>query len=192
MGKPVRDLFIGLGSNVGDRVDHLIYAARQIATRIASGEQTQLSSLYETVPVGMGDQPLFLNAVVRCTSAIEPRELLQELQNVERERGRDRALEVRFGPRPLDLDVLLLGTAVLCHEELCVPHPRMTERGFVLIPLLELSPELQCPRRGTAYRQDLAQLEDQGVRRFRSDRWLAAAEACSGSEAGWRRENGER
>ncbi len=137
--------YIALGSNVGDRERNLDRAWDMMA---ATGSDRRLSSLYETEPMYVTDQPLFLNAVGRIHSALAPREMLAALHEIEAGLGRDRGRETRMGPRTIDLDILLCGDLVIQEPDLIIPHPRMTERGFVLVPLLEISPRLRDPAHG--------------------------------------------
>ena len=153
---------IGLGSNLDDPVRQV----RQALQELGGLAHTQLlasSSLYRTAPVGKLDQPDFINAVAMLDTALSPRELLQELLALEAHHGRVRG--ERNGPRTLDLDLLLLGDLVLHEPGLEVPHPRMHERAFVLLPLEQVSPDAVIPGRGSV--KDLkARLADQGVIRL--------------------------
>ena len=151
--------YIALGSNVGDREKNLRSAWEMMA---AKGTDRLLSSLYETEPMYLMDQPLFLNAVGRIRSALHPRDLLEALHGIESELGRDRIRETRMGPRTIDLDILLCGDVVIQEPDLIIPHPRMTERGFVLVPLLEISPRLADPRTGALF-SDILPGRGQGV-----------------------------
>jgi 2-amino-4-hydroxy-6-hydroxymethyldihydropteridine diphosphokinase len=135
--------YLGLGSNVGDRRAHLQAAVS--ALRDHGVEVQGLSSLYETEPVGeIVDQPDFLNAAVRIRTGLEPEELLDLCKAIEVEHGRMLG-GPRHGPRPLDVDLLLLGDLELHTERLTLPHPEVTSRRFVLEPLLELDPALRLP-----------------------------------------------
>lgn len=137
-GGPARRAFIGLGSNLGDRRAEL---ARAVATLCAKGDVTAVSPLYETAPVGGPEgQPPYLNAVVELSTADSPRVLLERCRALEATAQRVRT--VRFGPRTLDADVLVVGDEQIDEPDLCVPHPRMLERRFVLAPLRDLAPEL--------------------------------------------------
>jgi 2-amino-4-hydroxy-6-hydroxymethyldihydropteridine diphosphokinase len=107
------------------------------------------SSLYSTEPVGFAAQPRFVNAVVALETELEPKELLRSLLAIEKEFGRDRAVGIRNGPRTLDLDILLFGELVIGEPGLEIPHPRLAERAFVLIPLNDIAPDAIVPRAGT-------------------------------------------
>lgn len=131
---------IGLGSNLGDRWRYLLFAVQQID---GLGEVVATSSVYETEPIGEVEQGSFLNAVVVLETRLDARHLLRELQAIESEAGRQRA--TKWGPRTLDLDLLIYGREQLAEVGLAVPHPRLTERRFVLEPLLEAWPEVELP-----------------------------------------------
>ena len=135
--------YLGLGSNVGDRAGHLRAAVAMLGQRGAEVEA--VSSAYGTEPVGeVLDQPDFLNAAIRIQTELEPEELLDLCKAIEAERGR--ALDApRHSPRPLDVDLLLLGELELSTDRLTLPHPEVTTRRFVLAPLLELDPDLALP-----------------------------------------------
>ncbi|WP_229776715.1 2-amino-4-hydroxy-6-hydroxymethyldihydropteridine diphosphokinase [Alicyclobacillus cellulosilyticus] len=129
--------YIGLGSNLGDRLHHLAFAVRSLRA-LAAGDLV-CSAVYETKPVGWIDQPDFLNMVVRLETDRSPRSLLSALMAIEHQAGRVRT--VRFGPRTLDLDILLYADTYVCFADLQIPHPRMWERAFVVVPLAELHPD---------------------------------------------------
>jgi 2-amino-4-hydroxy-6-hydroxymethyldihydropteridine diphosphokinase len=135
--------FIGLGSNLGDRQALLEEALRRLDAD-PSVTVKAVSVFRETEPVGVVDQPRFLNAAAAVETTLEPRELLDRLLAVELALGRDRSGE-RWGPRTVDLDLLLFGDLVVDEPGLTVPHPRLHERRFVLEPLLELDPALALP-----------------------------------------------
>ena len=149
--------YLGLGSNVGDREGHLRAAIELL--RKGGVEVEAVSSTYETEPVGeVLDQPDFLNAAIRVRTDLEPEELLDVCKSVEAERGR--VLDApRHSPRPLDVDLLLLGDLELRTDRLTLPHPEVRSRRFVLAPLLELDPELALPD-GTRLADSLAALPD--------------------------------
>lgn len=152
---PTRTAYLGLGSNVGDRTQHLRAAIAMLRER--GVEVLAVSSTYETEPVGeILDQPDFLNAAVRIQTDLEPEALLGLCKEIEVERGR--TLDApRHSPRPLDVDLLLVGDLELATERLTLPHPEVTSRRFVLAPLLELDPELSLPD-GTHLVDALAEL----------------------------------
>ena len=146
MAKPVgerRTGYLGLGSNVGDAAGHLRAAVELLE---AEGVEVEaVSSAYVTEPVGeILDQPDFLNAAVRIRTELEPEALLDACKRVEAERGRRFDLP-RHSPRPLDVDLLLLGDLELKTDRLTLPHPEVRARRFVLVPLLELDPDLALP-----------------------------------------------
>jgi 2-amino-4-hydroxy-6-hydroxymethyldihydropteridine diphosphokinase len=135
--------FIGIGSNVGNRKE---FCRRAVALlEMTPGvEVTRVSSLYETTPVGGPPQRSFVNLVVEIKCDLAPRELLEVCRRVEERLGREPS-EIRWGPRVVDLDVLLLGDQKVNEVDLEIPHPRMAQRRFVLAPLLELDPDLEDP-----------------------------------------------
>jgi 2-amino-4-hydroxy-6-hydroxymethyldihydropteridine diphosphokinase len=134
-------IYLSLGSNLGDRAGNLeraIAALPEIGVRVL-----RRSSLYETEPVDFLEQPWFLNCVVQAETSLEPRQLLEDLQAIERNLGSKKL--VPRGPRIIDLDILFYGTDVIHTEGMVIPHPRLAERRFVLVPLSELAPELCHP-----------------------------------------------
>ena len=137
------EAWIGIGSNVGDRVGFCRRAVEEL--RATEGVSvTAVSSLYETSPVGGPPQRSFVNAVVRIATTLEPRALLGSCRSIEERIGRD-ASDIRWGPRVIDVDVLLYGEEKISEPDLEIPHPRMAARRFVLVPLLEIEPELTDP-----------------------------------------------
>ena len=147
--------YIGLGTNLGDRELNL----RRALERLEELGPVRASSFRETDPVGVTDQPKFLNAAAELATNLSPRELLERLLEIERGLGRDRATERRWGPRVIDLDLLLFGEEAIDEPGLTVPHPRLADRRFVLEPLCELNEDLALPD-GTRVRDLLAsQLE---------------------------------
>jgi 2-amino-4-hydroxy-6-hydroxymethyldihydropteridine diphosphokinase len=154
--------YLGLGSNQGDRLYNL-RAARDVLVQYEVVVEAA-SSVYETAPQGeVLDQPDFLNAVLRVRTALGPEELLEAAKGVERDLGRV-AGGVRHGPRPIDVDVLLLGDLEYSSDRLTLPHREVTSRRFVLEPLLELDPELTLPG-GAPLAPHLDAVSDQPVRR---------------------------
>jgi len=148
---------IGLGSNVGDRAAHL-RAGVEALRHAASTSLLGVSAFIETLPVGPVTQDPFLNAAAAIETTMPPRELLNFLHRVERSRGRDRETEVRWGPRTLDLDLLLYDDLVIDEPGLHVPHPRMHERRFVLEPLAKVLPDALVPGYGLSVRTLLGRL----------------------------------
>jgi 2-amino-4-hydroxy-6-hydroxymethyldihydropteridine diphosphokinase len=136
--------YVGLGANVGDR-EETIRRAVGLLDAEEGIELVAVSTLRETDPVGYADQPPFLNGAAAMDTELEPRRLLERLLAVERELGRVRAEGPRYGPRTIDLDLLLYGDLVLDEPGLTVPHPRLAERRFALEPLHELDPGLRLP-----------------------------------------------
>jgi 2-amino-4-hydroxy-6-hydroxymethyldihydropteridine diphosphokinase len=155
---------LGLGSNLGDRRAQLQAAVDALAARAVVVQAS--SSVYETAPVGeVRDQPAFLNACLRVATALEPEALLDAAKAVEVDLGRDLEGAVRHGPRPIDVDLLLLGGREHASARLRVPHPELVRRRFVLVPLLELDFGLRTPA-GTRLADVLATLPvEDGVRR---------------------------
>ncbi len=157
---------IGLGSNLGDRLGYLRLAVSRLGSL---GEVVRTSSLYETAPVGGPAQDPFFNAVVLIQTSLEPWPLLQGLHRIENEAGRTR--QVRWGPRTLDLDLLVYDGQALETEVLTIPHPRARDRAFVLIPLAEVWPEAGL---GSATAGDLAESVARTDVRLISRVWTAA------------------
>jgi len=155
--------YLGLGANLGDRRAGLQAAVDALPRH--GVEVVESSSVYETEPVGeVLDQPPFLNAAVRIETTLGPEDLLDACKAVERELGREPA-GPRHGPRPIDVDLLLLGEAPYASQRLTLPHREVTSRRFVLVPLLELDPDLRTPE-GTALADALERLPEAGwVRR---------------------------
>lgn len=162
-------IYLGLGSNLGEREANLKEAARRIA---ALGLTiTRASSIYETEPVGYADQPWFLNQVIEVASAAPraPAELLESLLLIEREMGR--RASVKDGPRLIDIDLLLYGDIVLSQAGIILPHPRMHLRRFVLEPMAEIAPGVEHPAFGETMAEMLSALEDSStVRVYKAGR----------------------
>jgi 2-amino-4-hydroxy-6-hydroxymethyldihydropteridine diphosphokinase len=149
--------YLGLGSNVGDRVSNLRAAVEGLRARGVTVDA--VSRGYETEPVGeILDQPDFLNIAIRIKTELEPEELLDACKAVEADAGRDFNAP-RHSPRPVDVDLLILGDIEMSSERLTLPHREASSRRFVLIPLLELDPELTLPD-GTKLADSLAKLGD--------------------------------
>lgn len=137
--------YIALGANLGDPVETLL-AAIEALRDLPNSQLLVSSSLYRTAPVGLRNQPDFINAVVSVETLLGPRQLLDELFAIEARFGRRRSIP--NAPRTLDLDLLLHGTTISDDPELTLPHPRMHERAFVLVPLAEIAPALELPKYG--------------------------------------------
>jgi 2-amino-4-hydroxy-6-hydroxymethyldihydropteridine diphosphokinase len=161
--------YIALGSNLGDREKILTTATDRLGRL---GRVVARSSLYETEPVGYRDQPAFLNAVLGLETKLEPLPLLHALLSIERELGRDRSQGVHNGPRTLDLDLLLVGDAIVAGKELTLPHPALSQRRFVLAPLAEIAPQLRHPQLKQTMADLLAYLPIEGENRVSSVRRL--------------------
>jgi 2-amino-4-hydroxy-6-hydroxymethyldihydropteridine diphosphokinase len=175
-------IFVGLGSNVGDRLGNLEHAR----VRLAQAAQVRLvasASIYETEPVGPVKQGWFLNTVVELATRLSPRALLQLCQQIEADLGRVK--RERWGPREIDLDLLLYGERVIDEPDLKLPHPELARRRFVLEPLAELAPQLQHPTLHKTMQELRAVLkdgteDDKGVMRYQegdSDRRPLARQA---------------
>lgn len=154
-------VYLGLGSNLGDRAANLYAAMAALAPEL---RLTAVSAVYETAPMHVEDQPDFLNLVCAGRTALAPLPLLRRLKQIERELGR--LPGPRYGPRAIDLDLLLYDDIVLSTPELSVPHPRMLERAFVLAPLAEIAPALRHPLWSTTAAALAASRDAAGVRRI--------------------------
>ena len=141
------EAYVGLGANVGDPRRQLEQAFAEL-DRLPHTRLVHRSSLYRSRPVGYANQPDFLNAVARLETGLPAERLLAELQEIETRHGRERTFP--NAPRTLDLDLLLFGKSELNSEGLTLPHPRMHERAFVLVPLLEIAPDAEIPGHGRA------------------------------------------
>jgi 2-amino-4-hydroxy-6-hydroxymethyldihydropteridine diphosphokinase len=159
---PNHTVYLSLGSNLGDRVAHI----ERALTRLAEEDVriVKRSSFYETEPVEFLTQGWFLNIAVEAETELMPRQLLRVIRQIERELGRKRI--VRSGPRTIDIDILLFGTNIANAAELEIPHPRMTERRFVLVPMAEIAPTLRHPALRLTMSELLAATKDRSqVRR---------------------------
>ncbi len=160
------EVFLGLGANLGDRAAMLRAGLHGLEPEV---QVKAVSALYETEPVGVLDQPPFLNAVCTARTALGPRELLEKVKAIEHAAGRRPG--PRWGPRPLDIDILLYGQEITDTPALQIPHPRLTERGFVLRPLADLAPDLIIPGVGRSVRELLAAVDLHGVREIVGRGW---------------------
>ncbi|BAU26166.1 2-amino-4-hydroxy-6-hydroxymethyldihydropteridine diphosphokinase [Aneurinibacillus soli] len=165
-------VFFGLGSNMGDKEGTLQEAVR-LLDAVSGIQVLRSSSLYETDPVGYVEQDVFYNLVLEADVILPPQALLEETQRIEQQLGRTR--DIRWGPRTVDIDILLYGEQQEDTEALCIPHPRMAERAFVLVPLAELVPHQVIPmpaRVNVLIEELLSNLEHtDGVRRSKSFCW---------------------
>ena len=164
-------VYLGLGANVGNRLANLRLALARMRT---FARLEAVSRLYETAPVGLKEQPPFLNAACRVTTGLEPAALFRFLKNLEAEIGR-RPGGPLWGPRPIDLDILLYGERVVETDGLRIPHPRLAERAFVLAPLCDLAPELRHPVLGKSMREMLDAVGEAGVKMVAAGGWEAGA-----------------
>jgi len=154
-------VFIGIGSNDGDRLENISQAAWQLGS-VPGIRVSQMATIYDTEPVGGPPQPEFLNTVVELETTLSPQQLLDTVKGVERKMGRLPS-GPRWGPRVIDLDILLYDECVLKEPNLIIPHPRMHERRFVLEPLAQLVPEFRHPLLGHTMAELLARLTDQSL-----------------------------
>lgn len=153
----MNEAFISIGSNIGERNTYLKQAVQALNDRTDTTVE-KVSSIYETAPVGYVDQADFLNIVISIQTMLSAQGLLGVCQEIEQELGRERT--IRWGPRTVDLDILLYNQDNIETEDLVVPHPRMAERAFVLIPLLEIAPNAMHPVSKKAYVEEEAVRDD--------------------------------
>ncbi|KXH86804.1 2-amino-4-hydroxy-6-hydroxymethyldihydropteridine diphosphokinase [Sporosarcina sp. HYO08] len=157
--------FLSIGSNIGDRLDHLTEAVRALHQNEKT-TVTVISSIYETAPVGYTDQADFLNLVVKIETELDPFALLELCQQIEQELGRERI--IRWGPRTVDLDILLYNNDNIEAENLTIPHPRMYERAFVLVPLIDVASDFIHPKTGRQLLDEVADQADGSVRLWKT------------------------
>ena len=158
------DVFIALGSNLGDRRENLSMALVHLQKILEIKEK---SSIYETPPWGVTDQPMFLNQVIRGSTELAPYELLISLKGIEILMGRDKTK--RFGPRKIDLDILLYDDLELTSPDLIIPHSRMVERAFVLVPLAEIAPQKLIPGTGHSVVETLEPFDKKDIRKVNEE-----------------------
>ena len=161
-------IYLALGTNLGERLDNLRAAVAGLSRASPQGPAAVTvpvaSPVYETAPWGYADQPDFLNLAVRAQTDLAPRALLERLKDLETRLGR--VASVRYGPRLIDIDILFYDELRLETPALTIPHPRLHERAFVLVPLADLAPELVHPLLGRTVRQLLAEVDVTGVKPY--------------------------
>jgi 2-amino-4-hydroxy-6-hydroxymethyldihydropteridine diphosphokinase len=163
-----KQVYLSLGSNLGDRTANLKNALTALQRqKIAIVRE---SSIYETEPQNMAAQPWFLNMVIECRTELFPIQLLNVINRIENQLGRNRAASVPKGPRIIDIDILFYGRAVINTFTLSVPHPRIMERRFVLEPLCEIAPDLRHPVSGVLLKEQLQTVQTQMIRRYHLQR----------------------
>jgi 2-amino-4-hydroxy-6-hydroxymethyldihydropteridine diphosphokinase len=154
-------VYLALGSNLGDRLTNLRLAIGALTPQM---EARAKSKVYETLPWGFADQPKFLNQVVRATTYLEPEPLLKHLKRLEVALGRKESFP--NGPRLIDIDILFYDDLVLNQPALAIPHPRLQERGFVLVPLMDIAPDLVHPVTGKTVREMAALCDTSAIQAF--------------------------
>ena len=150
-------VYLGLGSNLGDRERNLLHAVERLGENVVIA---QISSLCDTDPVGYDDQPRFLNAVVKGETKLTPDDLLKSVKKIETDMGRTTSFV--NGPRLIDIDILLYDDVVMDTLTLTIPHPRYTERAFVLVPLAQIAPDMVCPNRHKSVKELVHMLDNKG------------------------------
>jgi len=158
-------VYLGLGSNLGDREKNLSWA---LALLSQQAKLAIISSIYETDPVGYSQQPLFLNMACQATTRDKPLKLLEKIKAIEWNMGRRESF--RNAPRIIDIDILLYGDIILHSPELTIPHPKMTERAFVLFPLEEIAPDLVHPGTHKTIEELTKQANHQGIHKWHKEK----------------------
>lgn len=151
-------IFLSLGSNLGEREGYLEQAILLLPPKV---KVLETSSIYETAPWGYSDQPPFLNQVLKAGTALEPSPLLSYLKDIEEAVGREETF--RYGPRVIDIDILFYGDTTYSGDHLVIPHPKIEERAFVLVPLAEIAPDLIHPEHDKSIKELLSEVDQSGV-----------------------------
>jgi len=159
----VHTVYLALGTNLGDRQANLEAALDALSSQIRLLDE---SPIYQTAPWGYEDQPDFLNQVVRAETTLSPRDLLTFVKHVEEQVGREPSF--RYGPRKIDIDILFYEDWIVDEDDLIIPHPRLHQRAFVLVPLADLAPELCHPKLKRTVAEMLKEVDTTGVKRLRS------------------------
>lgn len=154
-------VILALGSNLGDRFENLQQALKEISMRVSI---IKTSSVYETPPWGYSNQPVFFNQVLSGNTSLNPDELLTFVKNIENSMGRVKNFQ--NGPRLIDIDILLFGEQIINSEKLVIPHPRMLERSFVMLPLAEIEPELIIPGTNKKVLELLQNVDKTGIQKL--------------------------
>ena len=162
-------IYLGLGCNLGDREQNLSKAMQAISSRV--GPIQAISPIYITTPLNPPEldgytQPEFLNACIAVESDLSPQAVLQEILSIETELGRDRTQELRWGPRYIDIDILLFGDTILNRSDLQIPHPALADRDFVLVPLADIAPTVRHPTSGDTITELLIDHTERQKERF--------------------------
>lgn len=157
-------VYLGMGTNCGDRLANLLAAIAALAPEVLV---TRQSPVYSTPPWGYTDQPDFLNLVVEGTTTLTPQALLRTVKSLEKKIGRTATF--RWGPREIDVDILLYNQTIVSAGELEIPHPRLHERAFVLVPLSDLTPNLIHPKLGKRVSELLAEIDKSGITPYLPD-----------------------